>query len=309
MTVKKLFMIFLMLALFSRVMAYEFTVNKDSLQKNTVDYTADTVIVTNSTASKMEKRKSKKNLLKIKLKNSHSRTFLSGSFVFAQLETKVNFGLPGGILNVTIGLEDHLGMPRNSYFFSGAFLYRITPRSGFYANYYGFNRKKTEYTKRDIYWGGDTIPAGTSMEVFFNTQVLSVGYIFSILQDPKSYLGTYFNIYVMPIKLGVRSSTFERSLDYGIVAPLPNIGLVAMFILNKWLAIHGNMGFFSIYVDALGGYINDFKVALLFKATRWLNFNLNYQKFDVHVVFPTENIDTSVDYTFQGPAVGITLVF
>lgn len=113
----------------------------------------------------------------------------------------------------------------------------------------------------------------------------------------------------MPLKLRVRSSAFQRSLGYNIVAPLPNIGLVAMFMLNKWLGIHGNMGFFSLYVDALGGYINYFKVALLFKATRWLNFNLNYQKFDVHVVFPTEYIDTSVDYTFQGPAVGITLTF
>jgi hypothetical protein len=221
----------------------------------------------------------------------------------------VIFNPPGSIVSITLGLEKNLGLQQQSAFFSGAFLYRFTPSSGIYLNYYGFNRSHLYITDQDYIWGSDTIPAGTKAEVYFKTQVISAGYILSILKDPESFLGMYFNLYVMPISLGVNSDLNIRNSNLSTIVPLPNIGLIAMFTLTKWLVLSGNIGFFSLYTKTFGGNINDLNISVMFKVTQWLNINLNYQKFFVHVLFPDQWINTSVNYDFQGPAVGITLKF
>jgi hypothetical protein len=269
----------------------------------------DTSKISQDTISHKERRKQKKELSKTELRNSNSRFVINAGLIFAKLNTKVIFNPPGSVVSVTIGLEENFELSRQSTFFSGAMLFRITPTSGLYFNYYGFNRSRQYITDRDYSWGGDTIPEGTKAEVYIKTQVISAGYLLSILKDLDAFLGLYFNVYIMPLSLGVRSDLNLRDSNLSAIIPLPNVGLVAMFSLTKWLSVHGNVGFFSLYTDAFGGYINDLNISVLFKATKWLNFNLNYQKFYVHVLFPDQKINTSVNYDFQGPSVGITLKF
>ncbi len=260
--------------------------------------------------TKSEKsRKEQKEIRREALKNSHRRVMFMPSYVFAHLDTKVNFQRPGSIVNVSIGLEENFNLPRKSSFLSGSFIYRFTPSSGLYLNYYGFNRSQEYVTDRDYYWGGDTIPMGTKTTLIFKTHVGSAGYILSILKEPTAFLGAYFNVYIMPLKLGLQSDIKKFNITYEALVPLPNLGIIAMFELTKWLSIYGNVGYFSLYIDALGGNISDFTIALLFKAAKWLKFHLSYQNFYVHAIFPEEPIDTSVDYNYKGPAIGVTLTF
>ncbi len=235
--------------------------------------------------------------------------FIHGAYVFANFDTKVTFSPPESIVKVEIGLEENLGSPNNTYFFSGSGIYRITPTSGLYVNYYGMNRSKNSYTDKDIYWAGDTIPAGTNFQTYFKTNVFSAGYILSILKDPDSCLGAYLNFYVMPLSLGFRTESDHNDYHLGVVLPLPNIGLVAMFKLTQWLSVGGNVGFFSLYTESFGGYIHDLSITFPVRVTKWLKLSLNYQKFVIHSVFPKQKINTYVDYDFNGPSVGFTLKF
>jgi hypothetical protein len=213
------------------------------------------------------------------------------------------------MVKLEVGLEHDLGLSRSSAFFSGSFIARITPASGIYVNYYGFNRSRHYSLKKDIPWGGDTIHADVEADIYFKTQVISAGYILSILKKPDSFLGAYINFYVMPLSIGINTNTEFRSASLKVVAPLPNIGLVAVFSLTKWLYAYGNVGFFSIYTDFLGGYIQDLNLALKVRTTKWLSFSMKYQKFLINASFPDEEIDTHVVYDFQGPALGVVLNF
>lgn len=85
----------------------------------------------------------------IQLRNSKSRFALKSSYVFAFLNTEVSFELPLGNLSSILSLEDNLGLPSKGYFFTGSFLYRITPRSGIYLQYYGINRFEDSQTTKD----------------------------------------------------------------------------------------------------------------------------------------------------------------
>lgn len=265
--------------------------------------------ITMDTISKKEERLKKKDDRRLALKNSHARYAIKAGFVFASLETKASFMIPNTILSANISLEENFGLADYQTFFTGSFIYRATPRSGIYADYYAINRGETKITDQDYIFLGDTIPAGLETHGYFNTQVLSAGYLLSILQDPHSFLGAYFNLYFMNIETGVRSDIGNIDLKTGITAPLPNFGLVAMFRLTKWLALDGNIGFFSLNTDSFGGNIYSFKASVIFKPIRWIGISLSYQEFDVKVYFISNNIETKIEYNFRGPAVGLCFTF
>jgi hypothetical protein len=261
-----------------------------------------------STRDNQNKKKERKEE-RLKLRHSHSRFGLKFGYVYAFLDTEVSFEFPFGNLSSTLGLEKNLGLPSNSFFFTGSFIYRITPRSGIYAQYYGINRSENSQTDRQFVFKHDTIPAGTDIKIYFNTQVVSAGYLFSVLRDPNAYLGFYFNVYFMILETGVKSDQGSINANVEFVAPLPNFGIVASFKLIKWLYLDGGVGFFSLHTSTFGGSIYNFNLSLMARPVHWLGINLSYQEFDVRVEFPYDDINTIVDYNFRGPAIGLSFFF
>lgn len=250
-----------------------------------------------------------KKLKREEFKKTQERYFFNLGVVNARLDTEVSFDLEDGLLTAKLGLEDHLGLPGKRAFFTGSFVHRFTPASGLYAQYYGINRTETNETKEDIIFQSDTIPAGTKSMAYFNTQVVSAGYLYSLKQDPNAFLGAYINIYVMWLDTGVKSDISSIDAKVRYAAPLPDFGLVAMFKLNKWLDLDANVGFFSLKFDEFKGTLYDFSVKILFKPVKWLGVKVSYQEFDIRVNFPYEDISTTVDYNFRGPAVGLKVSF
>ena len=265
--------------------------------------------LTKDTLNKKENRKAKNEKEKLELRHSHSRFTIKLDNVYASLDTKATFQVNDGIFNVSIGLEDNFGLPGQKNFFTGSFSYRITPRSGIYALYYGINRQEVHIAEQDYYFLDDTIPAGSSMTSFFNTQVISAGYLLSILKNPDAFLGAYFNIYFMMLETGVYSSTKTIDANVGLLAPLPNFGLLVAFRLTNWLYLDGSIGFFSLQTKDFGGAIHNYNVSLVFRPIRWLGINLSYQQFDVNVNFLSNNIETVIDYNFRGPSLGLSFIF
>lgn len=242
-------------------------------------------------------------------RENNKQIFFSFSTVYADLNTRASFDFLDGFLTANVGLENNLGLPNKKSFFTGSLMYRITPSSGVYAHYYGINRAEAYVTKEDIVFLGDTIPAGSEARAYFNTQVVSAGYLLSLLKDPNAFLGAYFNIYLMSLGTGVSSDLGNIDAKVYLTAPLPNFGILADFRLKDWLYLGGNIGFFSIYLDDFGGSLYNLSARLTFKPAHWLGLHVSYQEFDIRVEFPFEGIQTAIDYNFRGPAVGLNLMF
>jgi len=254
-------------------------------------------------------REQTKRQKKEEFRKSAQRSFFKFAAVNARLDTKVEFDILDELLTAKVGLEDNLGLPGKRTFLTAVFIHRFTPASGVYVNYYGINRTEHHETERDIIFHSDTIPAGTKSNVFFNTQVVSMGYLLSLKQDPNAFLGAYFNLYLMWLQTGVSSDIGSIDTKVSFAAPLPNFGIVAMFRLNSWMHLEGNVGFFSLKIDEFDGTLFDFNMSLNFKPTNWLGLSVSYQEFDIRVGFPYESIYTTVDYNFRGPAVGVNFTF
>ena len=254
-------------------------------------------------------RSEHREIRRTELKQSKTRCNIYTGMVFAWLQTQVSFESPSGLLSANIGLEKHLGLPSQKTFYTAGLRYRFTPTSGIYALYYGINRQGERSTTEDIIFIHDTIKAGKKVTAWFNTQVVSVGYLLSVMQDPKAFLGLFFNVSLMKISTGVQSDIFHIDEKVEVFALLPNFGVIADFRLLRWLSFAGDIGFFSLHTDSFGGTIYNLKVGLAAKPVKWLGLSLAYQEFDVNLFSPADKITVQADYNFRGPALGMHFIF
>lgn len=180
---------------------------------------------------------------------------------------------------------------------------------GYLPPIYGLNRSKDYELKEDIVFLGDTLHKGVLFTGYFNTQVLSIGYMLSILTSEKSFLGVYFNAYVINLNTGLRSEVFNFDKKIGIMAPLPNFGVVALFNLKKWLTVAGGVGIFFINTHGINGSFSNINVSVMFIPAKWVGFSIGYQVFDVTAGFPLDQFRAIIDYNYNGPSVGLTFSF
>ena len=271
----------------------------------------------NDSLTRKEHREAVKEERKAALKASHKRFVIKGTSVFANLKTDMTFGIPytDGLLTTNLSLEDNFGLASHKTFFTGSFLYFITPRSGLYAQYYGIDRQNSYTTLKEYIFLGHTIPAGTDITAYFNTHVFSFGYLLTIIRDSRVFLGGYFNIFLMDLQTGVytEGSRIDEKLEY--LLPLPNFGLIASFELLPWLYFAASVGFFSLDLKSnyFAGSIYNLNTALVFKPLHWFGVSLSYEIFDVDVSDRYDIGDTyipySVKYHFSGPAAGVSFNF
>jgi len=259
---------------------------------------------------KKANRKEKKKADIQTMKDLNTRFIISLNGVFASLNTRVTFKGPNNIVNLSLGLEDNLGLPSNRVFIAASFMYRITPRSGLYIEYYGINREETHTATEEFYWNDDTIAIGSSFSAYFDTQVASAGYMLSALKDPDAFLGFYFNLYLMYIKTGINTEVGDINGELGLTVPLPNIGVIGMFKLTKWLNFNTTLGIFSLNTKNFGGTIYSLNVSFLFKPAHWMGISLSYREFDVSFYDSlTQDTSYEVEYNFKGPALGLMFIF
>ena len=271
----------------------------------------------NDSLSHKEHKKEVKAERKAALKASHKRFVIKGVSVFANLKTDLVFGIPytDGLLSANLSLEDNFGLADHKTFFTGSFMYFITPRSGLYAQYYGIDRQNSHTTLKDYIFLGHTIPAGTDITAYFNTHVFSLGYLLTIMRDSRVFLGAYFNIFFIDLQTGVytKENIIDEKIEF--LLPLPNFGLVASFEILPWMDFDAAIGFFALDLGDIyfAGSIYNVNAALVFKPLDWLGLSLSYEMFDVNVSDRYDIGDTyipySVKYNFSGPAAGLSFNF
>jgi len=271
----------------------------------------------NDSLTGKEHRKEVREKRKATLKTSHARFVIKGSSVFANLQSDMQFGIPytDGLLTANLSLESDFGLADYKTFFTGSFIYFMTPRSGLYAQYYGIHRQNEHTTLKEYIFLDQTIPVGTDITAYFNTNVFSLGYLLTIMRDSRAFLGAYFNIFFMDLQTGVytKGNNIDEELEF--LLPLPNFGLIANFEIAPWLYFDFAVGFFALDIKDIyfSGSIYSLNTALIFKPLNWLGLSLSYEMFDVNVSDRYDIGDTyipySVKYHFSGPALGLSFNF
>lgn len=242
-------------------------------------------------------------------KDFKKKVFVAFDFVDADIETYATFAAPNSLLVAKIGLEQNLGLTNSKVFFSGNILWRITPKSSIFCSYYWIHRSKTYTINEDIPYLDKYLPKGSKVDVYFNTNVLNIGYMLTFIADKRAFLGGYFNIYLLNLKTGASSNQFTINENLNYFAPVPNFGLFSTFEIASWLELRGSLGLFYLRFDGYTEKVNDANLLANFKPTKWLGIHVGYKVFELYLMKTVRNIDTSVEYHFRGPSLGMTFRF
>lgn len=246
---------------------------------------------------------------KEKRKDFDKTVRISGGFVFSKIQTSIFFTGPDNLLTLRLGLENNLGLTESKTFYSGSVLTRLTPRSGLFGSYYRIHRRKIYTLQNDLPYLEEIIPDGTQIDVYFNTNVFNVGYVLTFFSDKKSFLGGYFNVYLMNIKTGVSSQGVELNENLHFLAPLPSFGLVADFIIAPWFGLRGNVSLFYLCLNEYQEKVNDASLMADFRLAKWLYVYGGYKLFGVYVSKEVNGFEAAVEYDTNGPSVGVMLKF
>ena len=235
---------------------------------------------------------------------------------FPSIDTKVRLDASNGIVGTTIDFEQNLGMSSTETLPVGAIGWRFAKKHRVGLDAFVLNRSGSAISSSEIRFGDQVFEIMLPIASFFDTQVTSLAYSYSLIFDEKKELSLNAGLSVMDIQFGLIGTGGQERLEggSGLTAPLPSFGITGGYaITDKWIAKAG-IGYFAFDLsisdtENLSGQIVRAKASIEHHTFENVHFMLGYSYFDVGVDFTDRERLTAVSYQYQGPTLGFIASF
>ena len=284
-----------------------FFINTDQLfsQSDSIVQVSETK---GSKISKKDKKAEKKRLDKEYMEGRRWR--IASSFINASLDSYIQFEGPNGVLGAKLCLEDLLGFEKTKVIPKLDFQYSFNRHSSLYAEYYNIERSSSHNIDEDFDWGDIEVPEDVgNVDVFFNTQIWSFGYMYSFINKPDAELSFFANIFIMGVNTGLDVENRNIHDRFRITAPLPSIGYRFSYEILPKVRFGGTHTFFFLQIGDYGGTINNIKLNLDYRALKWLSAGISYSKFDLEIASEARVFKGTIKYAYQGPGLYLMFLF
>jgi len=235
---------------------------------------------------------------------------IASSFIYASLDSYIQFNDPNGVLGVKLGLEDLLGFEKNKVIPKLDFQYSFNRRSSLYAEFYNITRSSSHDIDEDIDWGDIEVPEDVGVvDLFLNTRIWSVGYMYSFVNKPHAELSFFVNIYLLEVKTGLDVKRPNIRSRFSITAPLPSIGYRFSYEILPKVRFGGTGSLFFLQIGEYGGHISNIKLNLDYRTFKWLSTGISYSKFDLNINAQAKYFQGQIAYTYEGPGLYLQFMF
>jgi hypothetical protein len=235
---------------------------------------------------------------------------------WARLDTQVRLDSSTGQLGTAIDFESTLGMDENDVLPMMLGYYRIAKNHRITFGYFQLNRDGTAVSDAPIRFGDVIFPANLPLSSFFNVDVYSLGYSYSLIHDEKKELAFNFGLQFQDIETGIAGNLGPGLIaeETDVVAPLPTFGGSFDYAFNEKWVFTSLLGVFAIELD-LGddsefvGEIVQLNVGVAYKAFKNVGFALQYNYFRVDVDVNDPDWMGFLKYEYRGPVLAIAVYF
>lgn len=260
------------------------------------------------TKTKAEKKAERKRLNKEALKGR--RFNVNVTLNYAKFNSEMRVTGPNGVLGATISFEDLLGFDENKFIPSFDAEYSFTRHSGIYAEYYAIFRDATFDITEEFEYGDVIIPEGGGiLRTFFNTQIWSMGYMYSFINSEKANLSVFVNFFILGFKTGIDIDSQNISERLNFTAPLPSFGYKFSYEIAPKLRFAASHSFFFLEIGGFSGSINNLRLSLDYEATSWMRAGLGYTAFNLDLSIIDDNFTGDFFINYKGPAIYTQFVF
>lgn len=223
-----------------------------------------------------------------------------------------SFRLGSGV-GLDIDVESLLGLENSSAVFRADASWRFTNNrrhrldfTWFSLNRNGNRRLLEDITIEDENDEEITIPAGTTLEGFFDLDIYEIAYSYSFIQDDRLDLAAGIGFYIMPLGFGVKvSGLIEDEGDARFTAPLPVFGLrMDVAITPRWFIRSGAQIFYLEY-DNFTGSLGEFRGAVEYNPWTHVGMGLGFDVLRVQMEangedWPQIDFKGNVDFNYTG---------
>lgn len=244
----------------------------------------------------------------------HARRFkfTAGAF-FPINNTQVEVGSNNGNFGNMIDFEKDLGFKKNTQSFAASFEWRISRRSRLGSEYYYLDRTSTKTLQKDIEFGDHTYPVDGRVSAFFDNQIIRIYYGYAFVSKPTYEIGALIGAHVMLIDVGLRlegqTQGVEFHDDFGVTAPLPDIGVWGEFVLGKKVGLYANFNYFALKVNDIDGRILSYNLSVLYNVYKNFSLTAGFTGLNIRVDAEKERLNGFFKWGYNGPTIAAVYTF
>jgi len=211
---------------------------------------------------------------------------------------------------------DELGVDGSDTSFYLAGRWRFADSWRLDVEYFGLNQDAFGIAPRDLEYEDVTIPAGSTAEVDFRSDIYAIMLGWSFLRDERKELGVGLGLHVADLKSSITGSGFVDGIPVpiasdksDITAPLLNVRLYGGYAFTPELAIEAAVGYFSLNYDKYDGELVTATAVLEWRPHKNFGIGAGYTYFDVDLdVDEKRSLDT-YDFNLNGPILYVSAGF
>jgi hypothetical protein len=221
--------------------------------------------------------------------------------------TTVRLDSPDGTVGTTINFENDLGIGRRELSRDVTFTARFRGRHRLEIEEFGLARQGSRSNSRTLRFGEDTFDVGWELATFFDTDLLRVGYAYSLIGDDNRELGLHIGVHVTDIAMGIRASVTpgaSQAEEYAdATAPLPVIGLQGAYQMTRRWSLHGRAQIFRLDADDFDGVLNHVALAIEHDTFRHVGLGIAADFFELDLNSKDTGLLGAFKFQFSGPRI------
>jgi hypothetical protein len=229
------------------------------------------------------------------------------------VNTDLQVGINGGDPGTPVNLEKDLGFNSSELTFIARFQWRIARRSLLGLTYYNIPQSSTQTLNDDLIFKEDTFHVNNSVNVYFNTKIYQISYGYSILSKPKYEMGIRIGMHLVGAKTGISqketNGNNSKSNDFGITAPLPDLGIWGGYMFSKHFAMNLDFAYLSLTVGNKTGRLLNYNLGFIYRMVKKLDLSLGYSGLNFKLDAVKENSKANFKWGYNGPYLGLTYSF
>ena len=238
---------------------------------------------------------------------------LSLGTYFVDTDTEIGLNGSAGQVGTIIDLERDTGMDDSNRFRVDG-LWRIGGgRHHIRAMYFDVNRDGSRQIDRELVVGDTVYPVSATVEAGFDAKIFELAYEYAFLQRDTLEVAASIGAHALSFDFSISGNGLVNgrpvtgAAESGDTnAPLPVVGLRALWrVADDWY-LDGQGQWFSVKVDDIDGSILDFRAGVTWMFSEHVGAGVGWNRFAVDVDASKRNFDGTFDWSYQGAMLYLT---
>jgi hypothetical protein len=227
--------------------------------------------------------------------------------------TSVQLGLQNGQVGTVLDFEKDLGFRRNTATFLADFQWRASRRSRFDLSYYRVARQADYRLKKDIKFGEHQYNVDAVVDAHFNTNIIRFSYGYSLFTRPKGEVGLLIGAHIVDLDAGLAliGNNVSASVEdnFGITAPLPDLGIWGGYAFSPKWSINGEADYFSIRIGDYKGRIIAYQLGVQYLIIQRLTASVGYTGLNARLDADKDRLKGYFKWGYNGPSITVSYAF